>query len=302
LSRLSPSLAFLSAAIFSPVSSLSYISLIVAALLLLCASTIFGVTASCVVLALVAVPQVWRAGSDFGRLLVITFGTFFFLLPCYQAFARLLLPFSVVVMLLAGYAMKLFFESQTVQRACEQFFAGRIWRRAASVTGAAVLAILTTYGLRHAQPHSWAAETGYRDAAQQVASAVPANGAVFVIAEPEVAFYLQSAGRQTFCICIDPQTYRRYQATHPFRSDRNAPQYVVAGFYAKEWWNWSPATANASSPYRLLARIPAPPSDIRLLDDFPTQESRKAPGSLQSMYDLYLYKHLPGEAVASSTP
>lgn len=302
LTRLSPSLAFLSAAFCSPRSSLSYISLIVAALLLLCASTVFGVTVACFVLALAAAPQVWRAGSDFGRLLVITFGTFFLLLPCYQAFARLLLPFSVVVLLLAGYAIKLFLENQNVHHAFEQFFARGAWRRAASVAGAAILAILAAYGAKHSQPHTWAAETGYRDAVQQMASAVPANGVVFVIAEPEVAFYFQNAGRQTFCICIDPQTYRRYQAAHPFRFDRNAPQYVVAGFYAKEWWNWNPAAGNASSPYRLIARLPAPPSDIRLLDDFPTAESRKAPDALEPMYSLYLYKHLPAEAVASSTP
>jgi 4-amino-4-deoxy-L-arabinose transferase-like glycosyltransferase len=300
LSRISPSLSFLSAALCSPGSSLNYLALIVAALLLLLASTLLGVTATCLILALAAVLSVSRAGTDFGRLLVITFGTFFFLLPCYQAFARLLLPFSVVVMLLAGYAIKVFLENQTVRRFSGQFFAPRTWRGAAAVAGAAVLAILATYAIKPPETHTFAAETGYRDAVLQMASTIPPNAVVFVIAEPEVAFYFQAAGRQTFCICIDPQTYQRYQATHPVHSDRNAPQYIVAGFYAKQWWKWNPPTGNASSPYQLLARVPAPPGDIRLLDDFPTEQSRKAPGSLASMYDLYLYKHLSEGSVASS--
>ena len=300
LSRISPSLALFSASICSPGSPLNYTSLMVVAFLLLFASAILGGTVTCLVLAAVAAPYVWRAGSDFGRLLVITFGTFFVLLPCYQAFARLLLPFSVVTLLLAAYAIKLFLKNESVRNASEQLLARGKWIGAVSLGGAAVLAILAIYEVKHPEPHTWAAETGYREAVKEMVSEVPANGVVFVIAEPEVAFYFQSEGRQTFCICIDPQTYQRFQASHPFRSDQNAPQYVVAGFYAKQWWNWHPAGGNASGPYRMVARVPAPPGDIRLLDDFPTEESRKAPESVEPMYDLYLYRHLTKENVSSS--
>jgi 4-amino-4-deoxy-L-arabinose transferase-like glycosyltransferase len=301
LSRVSPALALLSAAICSPACGMNIMSLSVAALLLLLASTILGGTVTCLVLAFVAVPKVWRSGSEFGRLLVITFGAFFLLLPCYQAFARLLLPFSVVTLLLAGYALKFFLESARVREVSHRLLGGGKWRRAAAVAAPAVLSVLAIVVVKHPEPHTWAAETGYRDAAKQLASAIPTNGVVFVLAEPEVAFYFQSEGRQTFCICIDPQTYQRYQATHPFRSDSNVPQYVVAGFYAKAWWNWNPAAGgNGSGRYRMLARVPAAPGDIRLLDDFPTKESRRTPGAVEPMYDLYLYEHLTAGVASSS--
>jgi dolichyl-phosphate-mannose-protein mannosyltransferase len=300
LSRISPALALVSAAVFSPGWPASFIPLIAAALLLLCASWLFGATLTCLILALLSIPKVWRTGSDFGRLLIITFATFFFLLPCYQAFARLLLPFSVVTMLLAGCALNFFLESRRVREAFERFSGAAMWKRAAWLAGAAGLAILVIAEVKHPAPRTWTPESSYRDAVREMASIVPANAAVFVIAEPELAFYFQNAGRQTFCICIDPRTYQKFQAAHPFRSDPNAPQYVVAGFYAKEWWNWSPVAANSSGQYRMMARVPAPPSDIRLLDDFPTAESRKTPEAVQPMYDLYLYRRSRAQAAARS--
>ena len=300
LSRISPALALLSAAICSQGLAAGWMPLIGAALLLLCISWLLGATLTCLVLALLAIPQVWRTGSDFGRLLVITFGTFFLLLPCYQAFARLLLPFWVVTMLLAGYALKLFLENRWVWEGFERFSGAANWKGAALVAGAAGLALLAIGEVKHPAPRTWAAETSYRDAVKEMATVVPANASVFVLAEPEVAFYFQNAGRQTFCICIDPQTYQKFQAAHPFRSDPNAPQYVVAGFYAKEWWNWSPASASGSGQYRMMARVPAPPSDIRLLDDFPTAESRRTPEAVEPMYDLYVYRRSGAQGVAQS--
>jgi 4-amino-4-deoxy-L-arabinose transferase-like glycosyltransferase len=301
LTTVSPALAFLSAAIASPGPALSYIPLFVVGLLLLCASMSLGGTATCLILASAALPPVWRAGSEFWRLLVLTFGAFFVLLPCYQAFARLLLPFSVVACLLAGYALKLFLESPRVGEVCERTFARGTWKGALAIAGAALLAILAAYEVRHSEPQTWGTETSYRDAVKRLASVIPPNGIIFVIAEPEVAFYFQNEGRQTFCICIDPQTYQRSEAARAFRSDPSAPQYVVAGFYAKEWWKWNPAAGgNGSGPYRMLARLPAPHSDIRLLDDFPTAESRRAPESVDQMYDIYLYRHLTPEMMSSS--
>ena len=299
LSRISPSLALLSAWLCSAGSSLNWVSLITVALLLLIASTLVGTTLTCLALAIVAVAQLGRTGPDFARLLLLTFGIFFVLIPWYEPYARLALPFSVTVMLLAGYVLNRFLASQTAQRA-QTFLGQGKWRQILIPSAAALLAGVVIHEAHYPGPHTWVRETDYRDAVEQMASVVPQNGVVFILAEPEAAFYFQSAGRQTFCICIDLETYRRFESSHPFRFDRNAPQFVVAGFYATQAWHWNPAGGRRRSSYTLLAQLPAPPSDIRLLDDFPDEQSRKSLASEEQKYDLYLYKYLGAGGVSSS--
>jgi dolichyl-phosphate-mannose-protein mannosyltransferase len=303
LSRLTPAFPLLMACLLTGSSALRQWKM--AALL---AFTLFlsgmavGAVGTEMWLATFGVSRAWKKGGFLGPLLVSGFIAFFILTPCYTPYARLLLPWTLMAQLLAGASLNsLLAESaqavpESEERKVLRFFVGA-W--------ALFLIVIFAWGARkQSDAVAWDSSVSSRDAAQQLMAQIPKDAPVFVVAEPQLAFYFRCAGYQTYSlqhlafnkIAPDPITYSL---------SSSGPIYVVGGFYARDEYDWNRILAAVPDRFRAVAKVTMRAGDIRLLDDMTPSEATAYKANPDARYDLDLlvlhdntgkYAHRPGSA------
>ncbi|MGB8475573.1 MAG: glycosyltransferase family 39 protein [Candidatus Acidiferrum sp.] len=302
ISRISPAVAFLCGAVYSHrrmSSAMFRWTVAIEFFGLLLAGAVFTGFGACLLLAGLAVPTAWRTKSVFARLLLCALLVLFVLTPCYTPYARLMLPWSLMVMLFAGFGIQQLLGEGRRSLAWEKLATGKPWKRAAltaCLVGAAAVAL---WIFQRPAPRTWMATTSARDDAAEMVRRMPANSTVFVVAEPEAAFYFKQAGLRTFC--INGIAYRGERLPHPFLYQGSAPVFVVGGFYGRAQWDWDPVMKNRKDQFRLVSRLSFQPGDMRLLDDFAPENALVVRAETDHKYDLLLYQFLPEKKNASKT-
>jgi 4-amino-4-deoxy-L-arabinose transferase-like glycosyltransferase len=301
MSRSSPAIAFALGTLYTrrrvPFEKFGWYAASLFFGLLLAGAACTGLGA-CILLAALAIPAAWRVKSVFARLLLCALLALFVLTPCYTPYARLMLPWSLMVMVLAGYGLQTLLEVGRCSDRWERFLT-RARRKPRVLT--ACLGVVATVALcvfQRPAPRTWMATTSARDDTAQMVRLIPAGSTVFVVGEPEIAFYFKQARVRTFC--TNGLAYRGEPLPHPFTYVEDGPIFVVGGYYGRKQWGWDPALKNRRNQFRLVARLTFQPGDVRLLDDYPPQEARGNRWAPDPRYDLLLYEFLPGKPPIST--
>ncbi len=303
LSRVSPALAFLAAAVTDGIRHLQRPRILVVGLAVMAvAGFVLGGTGTWFLLALYGLVIAWNRGRELGRLMVIAFLVFLVLTPCYTPFARLLLPWVLVAQVLAGAGVEhLWEEERTAANPV-----GGPWKstklRFLSMIMALLILLAFVAGF-HApnKPGVWAPTTSSRDAAARLMPFMPKESVVFVTGEPNLAFYFQRAGYHTFCI---QHLAFNVGAQDPLVYKTTSPVYVIGGKYAREESDWFPILAAVPGRFQLVAQVAMQPSDVRLLDDKSPRETLAFKAHPDSTYDLDLFRlsYPPNTRSYSSVP
>jgi len=299
LSRISPLVAFLAALAVEDARVWSHWRFVcLAAAGLAACGLVLGGAGTCVVLALIGLAPSWRRGEVFGKLLVSGIAVLFLLIPCYTPFARLALPWTLLVQIAAGLGM------QEIWNAAESraFFASPSRSFAGALCLMSVLAVpMASGGFTFAKVDPW--DSPPKDSMRRTVAAmsklVPPGSIIFVDEEPDAAFYFRRAGYTTFCTMRLFNSSRVPDAFQESSTHGGAPIYVVAGPYAQLAPDWNPIPAEIRVRLSLVARFLTQPGDVRLLDDFPPQEALKYRAHPDDRYDLLLIR--VGPPVAKPT-
>jgi len=254
-------------------------------LVLSLAVLVAGATAVICILSVVAAPLIlWRLYSrreaDFGAawIFISWLSILFVASPLYRPYARLALPLLMALFIGAGYSFSLLAQRMTVSERASVAVAWYVFGAVLSI--AAVLGValaLTT------PSNPWRRARSMADAADAMTHVIPPSTPVSVVGEPDLAFYLHLAGRPAFERRDNPADWQT----------PGEPTYLVAGVYSRRAPQLRESLSALGSSLELVATYKAYPKDLRLLDDFTTQEAEQFLASPDATYDLNLYRILP---------
>jgi len=247
-----------------------------------------GLTAFAGAAALTTAGRMGRSREAGARVTLAFFLVFSLLTPLYFPYPRLLIPWLIASVLLAGVAIHRFVAGPVVAASDPQSdpngWTSRLWVTPVAIVAVGLTGLCTVLRPPWEAGHTYQPKDGFREAASQIAEAVGPGATVLVWAEPAVAFYLRSHG-----VPADPIADIR-----ELRADqRDQPLYLVASLYAQRipgayglerWRHAHPGQLEevARAPVRAV-------SDVRLLDDFPLEEAAGFQQTGRPDYDLRLY-------------
>jgi hypothetical protein len=293
LSRLSPALAFLAVLAADPVRARErwqFVCLALAGLLIF--GLVAGGAGSCVLLAAIGFIPAWRRGDTFGKLLTCGIAALFVLIPCYTPFARLALPWIVLVQIAAGVGMQEiwnFDESWSFLHKPSRSFAGAM----CLMSVAMVPFVGGKLSFARVDPWNAPPKDSVRRTVAAMGKLLPPGSGVFVDEEPDAAFYFRRAGFKTLCTIRLFDNANVPDAFQNLPEYAGAPVYVVAGPYAQEAPDWRPIPPEIRARMNLVARFVTQPGDVRLLDDYSPQEALKYRQQPDDRYDLLLFRVAP---------
>jgi hypothetical protein len=239
------------------------------------AALLIGSAGVSALLAILALAIAWRRGMTgpdwiLGALLIL----WLVMAPLYHPYARLLLPFTIATMMLAGAALA------RAGDAMERAAGDRLGWLPGVITAAAV----GLFATRPADPSNpWRRAVGLPEGAAALDRRLPPGAPVNVMGEPALAFYLHTRGHPSF-------GRTSIQQLDSLTTDR----YVVTGIYLRRAPIPQRAMAERRERFTLIERIPVGvPSDLRVLDDFRPDSARRWVARPDSTYDLMLWKVAP---------
>jgi hypothetical protein len=262
---------------------------------LLVAGFALGGAATCVALAMVALVPMWRRGKTMGRLLICGLAALFVLIPCYTPFARLALPWIVLVQVGAGVGMQEIWncaESWSLLQKQSRAFAGAM----CLMSIAAMPLAGGKLSFARVDPWNSPPKDTMRRAVTAMSKMLPPGSIVFVDEEPDAAFYFRRAGFNTLCTVRLFDNANVPDAFQDLPEYAGAPNYVVAGPYAQEAPDWHPIPPDIRARLNLVARFVTQPGDVRLLDDYSPQDALKYREHPDDRYDLLLFRVAPAVA------
>lgn len=201
--------------------------------------------------------------------------------PLYHPYARLLLPMSVVMTLLAGGGL-----------------AGLVrWvhapdGRGASGTAAAAITMGLALLLWIVPGPGWAAGDPWRDGrgSEQVATAIAAvasdDAPIHVLGEPSIAHYLRRIGREAPTLADEFAVFDTI----------TTPVYLAAGVYARRAPTLRAGIADLADRIDSLTAFSPDPTDLRLLDDLSPDDARRFRAQPGDEFDVVLYRIRPAAA------
>jgi hypothetical protein len=236
-----------------------------------------GGAAVLVLLAAATLPALLRDFATFRvRVLLAWVGLWVVAAPFYHPYARLLLPLTIAGCLLAGWQLA----NLLVARDSSTQVAPARW---AALALAAAILVAFVPPLRHTGGNPWRPSRSAAHVATRIAEHVTGGERIYVIGEPEIAYYLLRAGRDADPVSEGVEVLDTLSNT----------SYLVTGVYTQR----APLLRNTIS--RLGPRltqvdtIAFRPSDLRLLDDFWPGRARQYLASPDSTFDLTLYRLSP---------
>lgn len=251
-------------------TSLLWASVVLGGLALLAGSA--GVS---VLLAVVALVVAWRRGMTWpdwflGALVAL----WLVMAPIYHPYARLVMPFTIATMMLAGAALT------RIGNVAGEAAGDRL----GSLAGVVTAVVVGLLAMRLPDPSDpWRRAVGLPEAAAVLDQRLPAGAPVSVMGEPALAFYLHTRGHPSF-------GRTSIQQLDSVSTDR----YVVTGIYLRRAPIPQRAMAERRERFTLIERIPVRvPSDLRVLDDFRPDSARRWVARPDSTYDLLLWKFTP---------
>jgi 4-amino-4-deoxy-L-arabinose transferase-like glycosyltransferase len=236
---------------------------------------LLGGAAATVLLAVVALSVAWRRGMTWpdwmlGSLLLL----WLVMAPIYHPYARLLMPFTIATMILAG-------ASLARGAAQGETAAGHRPRSMAGVITAAVVGLVATRLPDPSNP--WRRAMGLPEGAAVLDGHLPPGAPVNVMGEPALAFYLHTRGHPSF-------GRTSIQDLDTLATER----YVVTGIYLRRAPIPQRAMEARRDRFTFVERVPVSvPSDLRVLDDFRPDSARRWVAQPDTTYDLMLWKFTP---------
>lgn len=239
------------------------------------AALLVGGAGVALLLSIAALGLAWRRGmmgADWimGSLVVL----WLVMAPVYHPYARLIMPFTIATMILAGaFLVRAGAQGEVAVRDGMGEWAGLI--------AAAAVALFTA---RMPDPSSpWRRATGLPEAAEALDNDLPPGAPVNVMGEPALAFYLHMLGHPSF---------RR--TTMAGLDSLTSERYLVTSIYLRRAPVMQKGMAERREQFAFIKRIPlAVPSDLRVLDDFRPDSARRWITRPDSTYDLILWKFTP---------
>jgi hypothetical protein len=239
---------------------------------------LIGGAGALLVLAALTVPALLRTFSSLrARALLAWLGLWIVAAPFYHAYARLILPLTVLLCLLAGWQLN------RLLRAADPVHghARSPWTVPLALVAAMMVAIVPP--LLPGGGNPWRNARGSALAAQRVAGHVTGNERIYVVGEPQIAFYLRRAGRTAEPISEGIEVLDTVSAA----------SLLVTGVYTQR----APSLRNAVEKMRPrltpIDTIPYVPNDLRLLDDFRPRRARQYLAAPDSTFDLKVYRLAP---------
>ena len=235
-----------------------------------------GGAGAAVALAGLALVRAWRTGMPGpGWLLAAVLVLWLVMAPIYNPYFRLIMPFTWATFVLAGVTL-------AGPGATGTGSSGR-----SAVAGLAVAAVTLVASTRLPDPSDpWRPTRALPDAAAAIDARVPAGVPVSVMGEPALAFYLHRMGHPSFQRVSLESLDRVRDVT-----------WVVTGIYLRRAPLMRRRLEERSERFELVSRMTlSPPSDLRLLDNFPPDSARRWMVHPDSSYDLLLYRYTPAGA------
>jgi dolichyl-phosphate-mannose-protein mannosyltransferase len=195
-------------------------------------------------------------GTGHGRWIALAFFvTFTALTPLYRPYSRLLVPWMIAVMLMAGTAVaRLAGGTDVTVRVLR--YRGMFTALAFGLTGLSVAISVQRYA-----PSPYLSSRGMAEAANRLVAIVPPEAPISVIGEPAVVFYLRAHGRQAWHYDRPQQLYKRFAPGDTI--------FVVGGIYSRRAKDLTRLADQLPTAYYRLATIPITAvNHVRLLDDF----------------------------------
>jgi len=242
-------------------------------ILLLCASTVvIGGAGAAALLALLAVPKVFRKPASYPAWLVLTWlAVWLVMAPFYEPYPRLVLPFTIASYLLAGLWL-----ATTVRQSQQEL--GRFpWRPTLALAGIVVAAFVN---LNPSPFDPWRPSRSMPEIASALNAIVPPGSNLDVMGEPSLLFYLRLAGRTAV---DDP-----FLGADDFRE--RSPLYLVIGFHAKTLPYLRDLLKEQRDRLVQVQTFPMDPIDLRLLDALDPYRARQFRAQRDDTFDLILYR------------
>ena len=302
ISRISPAIAFLCGALSSPHRFSSEVFRWCVAILfftLLLLGALFTGFGACLLLAALSIPMLWRANHAFGNLLLCSLLILFVLTPCYKPYARLTLPWSLMILPLAGLSFQQMTEGERWHSTWERIVSIGRWKLTALSACGILVAVTALSVFQRPAPRTWMATASARDDAPQMAKLIPHGSSVLVLGEPEIAFYFKQAGLSTYCFSEISEL--RNFLVQPSLYSSDAHTFVAVGFYGRMVLDWDTIARKGVNLFRLVSRLSFQPSDVRLVDDFPPKEALSLRSTTDPPYDLLLYEFQAPKPASSNS-
>jgi len=253
-----------------------------------------GGTGTCVILAGIGLYAAWRRGGTFGPHLVCGISLLLIAIPFYWAFARLVLPWMLMVQIVAAVGIQV---ALGAAHRLAPFSGGNADRRGRQISMAlclagflAVAASASRATTPKADPWNAAAKDGVRNVVTTMTKMVAPESVVFVEEEPDAAFYFQRAGFATFSIM---HLANGDGVPEPFSYSTTSPIYLIAGSYALLTPDWNPLRPEFRNRLQPVARFLIHPGDVRLLDDFRMDDVLQYRRHPDERYFLLLFRVVP---------
>ena len=255
------------------------------------ASLLFGFFGVASILTLLSVPALVRDFHVYrNRVALAWLGLWVIAAPVYHPYARLLLPWTVLTCLLAGWWLVRLADGAPADVLAGRD-SGRAWP-ASPLTGApgaamvvallaAVFVAIVSWQLGPAS-NPWRPARDLADVATRIAEQVPPGQDVFVLGEPPLAFYVHTSGRPAFrrVGLADLDTLTRVG-------------YLVTGVYTDRAPNLARGMTERVQRLTRLGEYRFRPNDLRLLDDFRPARARAYNLDPDTTFDIVLYRVAP---------
>jgi 4-amino-4-deoxy-L-arabinose transferase-like glycosyltransferase len=242
-------------------------------------SLLIGQSGVALLLALALLPLLRREfGAYRSRVLLCWIGLWIVAAPFYQPYPRLLLPFTIATLLLAGAMLdRMLAAAASAPRTTTPEMPSPVGALACLV--AAVGLFVGSRTLRDDVGDPWRATRSHAVAAERIDKLVPQGARVYVIGEPTLVHYLQQRGRDVPL---------RVQAAE---IDRLAPPaYLVTGVYVDRAPPLRNRVNRNAGRFTRVAELPFDPNDLRLLDDLRARAARRFRAARDTTFDLTLYR------------
>ena len=257
---------------------------------------VFGGVGTCIILALTGLHAAWRRGGTFGPILVCGVSFLSLVIPLYTAYPRLLLPWILMIQILAAAGIQVTLSAARRLPAFAEMSDHHKGRQISVAICLAGLLAVTGIAIRRSIPRvdPWnaAAKDSVRNAVTAAAQMIPPGSVVFVQEEPDAAFYFRKTGFATLCVMHLVDTDG---VPEPFNYSTPSPVYLVAGAYALSSPAWNPLPPEIMARVQPLARIPIRPGDVRLLDDLGTEGALQYRQHPDDRYSLLLLRVVPAQ-------
>jgi dolichyl-phosphate-mannose-protein mannosyltransferase len=230
-------------------------------------------------LALGALPLLLREFAAYrSRVLLCWVGLWVIAAPFYHPYPRLLLPFTIATLLLAGAVL-----DRLLSAAGQTPVAKRPARRAIGAglacLAAAVLLFVVSGAVRSDVSDPWQATRVHAAAAARIDALVPSGEPVHVLGEPSLVYYLQRRGRAV-PMRINPAGIDSLQP----------PAYLVTGVYVDRAPPLRNRINRMADRLTRLGVVEFDPNDLRLLDDFRPDAARRFRAARDTTFDLTVYR------------